>query len=89
MRMTWKRHRESYHPDYYELRINKERIVTVQQVRDGKHAGQFYWYGSDEERGIPSRNTAAEGKYYAILEQAKADAREYVEECLKKTREAD
>ena len=64
----------------------------VEVARVGATRGDaWHWYARDESRGIPWRNSAAEGTRYPLgpegLEAAKADCRRYVEECLRQRKQ--
>ena len=80
MRLTWKRFRETWHPDSYHLRINKVDVGYVRELRRDGGKG-FYWYVVSNEYGIPLRNTVSE-KQYDTVEEAKVDCETYVRSCL-------
>jgi len=80
MRITFKVQKERWYKDFYLIKLDG---VEVGSIVESRHLeGLYNWSASEDKLGIPWKNTSAEKQAPVSLDEAKAQAKKYIKECL-------
>ena len=84
MKLSFRVHRERWHPDSYVVRLDGEALGTISEWFYGCEPGLYGWFVRADHLGIPWKNTWDEKSPPVSLSVAKAQVKEYVKQCLSK-----